>query len=63
LAIKRQFKKYKELEVATIYRIIDGTEPLFGSSNLSAEAFESNEIKKQLLYYGVREDTFPFSKE
>ena len=49
--------------MGTIYKIVDASEPVFGSRNLGPEVVESGRIKKQLLFYGLREDTFPFSAE
>lgn len=63
MAIKNHFKKYKELEVSNTYKIVDCCEPAFGAQAPSLKCSESCDIKKRLIFYGMRDDSYPFTKE
>lgn len=54
-AIKNKLKRYKELEIGVIYKIVEACEQNYRRNTLTKEMLENMDIKKEIINYGLNE--------
>ena len=62
-AIKRHLKKYKEIDIAIAYRLVEACEVNYRRKHPTKQMQNNFEIKKQIIHYGTRPEPYPASEE
>ena len=60
-AIRKQLKKYKELDMQTIREIVDTFDPTVSKEFVTTDQITCGDIKKRLLFYALRDEALPFA--
>jgi hypothetical protein len=51
--IKKHLKKYKELDIKVIYKLIEACEVIYKRRNPNREMQINLDLKKQIIFYGM----------
>ena len=53
LVIKKHLKKYKELDIKVIYKLIEACEVIYKRKHPNREMQINLDLKKQIIFYGM----------
>lgn len=59
MAIKKHLKKYKELDIGVVYKLIEACEANHKRKHPTKEMQLNWDIKKQIIFYGMKKEKQP----
>lgn len=57
--IKKHLKKYKELNISVVYKLIEACEPIYRRRHPTKEMELYLDLKKQIIFYGMKKEKQP----